>query len=440
MTSSATPLSASQTVLTQPPLQSFKLDNGLQVYLRQDYRAPLVSAQLWYHVGSSYEPAGQSGLSHLLEHLMFEGSSKLASGQYSKLLTLLGGDPNAFTSEDATCFPVTLPVSRLEIVLEAMADAMGTARFEQSTFEREVQVVLAERRLQTDQSPLTIALERDRLLAHGSSPYATPIIGHQADVESLTAQAARRWYQNWYQPANATLVVVGDIDLARLRRYVERHFAAVARAQVPFNRRPTGPTALQSRSQTVALAQMREGLIMNFNVPSQATAVDEHESCALRLIPELMMNGVSSRLYRQLVNRRQLIQAMRAEYRHLMRGDSLMSFFMFSNPQQGTPQQAGEVVLDELQVLAQTAPSEAELERAKARLLANLVFGRDMISQQADAIGRYAAIGVDPAFLDREQHAIEQVSADAVRHAALSYLTRDRLSITHMMPQEQTHD
>jgi len=440
MTSSAIPLSASQTVLTQPPLQSFKLYNGLQVYLRQDHRAPLVSAQLWYHVGSSYEPAGQSGLSHLLEHLMFEGSSKLASGQYSKLLTLLGGDPNAFTSEDATCFPVTLPVSRLEIVLEAMADAMGTARFEQSTFEREVQVVLAERRLQTDQSPLAIALERGRLLAHGSSPYATPVIGHQADVERLTAQAARRWYQNWYQPANATLVVVGDIDLARLRRYVERHFVAVAGAQVPSNTRPTGPIALQPRSQTVALAQMREGLIMTFNVPSQATAVDEQESCALRLIPELMMNGVSSRLYRQLVNRRQLIQAMRAEYRHLMRGDSLMSFFMFSNPQQGTPQQAGEVVLDEMQVLAQTAPSEAELERAKARLLANLVFGRDMISQQADAIGRYAAIGVDPAFLDREQHAIEQVSADAVRHAALSYLTRDRLSITYMMPEEQTHD
>lgn len=258
MTSSANPLSSSQTVLTQPPLQSFKLDNGLQVYLRQDHRAPLVSAQLWYHVGSSYEPAGQSGLSHLLEHLMFEGSSKLASGQYSKLLTLLGGDPNAFTSEDATCFPVTLPASRLEIVLEAMADAMGTARFEQSTFEREVQVVLAERRLQTDQSPLAIARERDRLLAHGSSPYATPIIGHQADVESLTAQAARRWYQNWYQPANATLVVVGDIDLARLRRYVERHFAAVASAQVPSKTRPTGPIALQSRSQTVALAQMRE--------------------------------------------------------------------------------------------------------------------------------------------------------------------------------------
>ena len=441
MISSATPpSSASRAAPAQPPLQGFKLANGLQVYLREDHRAPLVSAQLWYHVGSSYEPVGQSGLSHLLEHLMFEGSAKLAPGQYTKLITLLGGEPNAFTSEDATCFPVTLPVSRLEIVLEAMADAMGTARFEQSTFEREVQVVLAERRVQTDQRPLAIALERDRLQAHAGSPYATPIIGHQADVEGLTAQAARDWYLHWYQPDNATLVVVGDIDLQRLRQYVERHFSAAAREQAPAQPHPAVPSAWQSRSQTVALPQMREGLLMSFNVPSQATAADEQESCALRLIPELMMNGVSSRLYRQLINRRPLIQAMRSEYRHVLRGDSLMSFFMFSNPQQGTPQQAGEVVWDELQVLTQTAPSEAELKRAKARLLANLVFARDMISKQADAIGRYAAIGVDPAFLDREQQAIEQVSADAVRQAALAYLTRDRLSITYMLPEEHSHD
>lgn len=429
------------TAATSPsPLQGFTLDNGLTVYLREDHRAPLVSAQLWYHVGSSYEPAGHSGLSHLLEHLMFAGSSKLAQGQYTRLITLLGGEPNAFTSEDATCFPVTLPASRLEIVLEAMADAMETAHFDSETFDRELQVVLAERRISDDQTPLDIAFERHTRMAHGSSPYAAPIIGIPADLTALTAEAARDWYLRWYQPNNATLVVVGDIDLLRLRAYVERYFASIARSSLPAIDRPLAPAELAPRSQTIALPGMRSGLVMSFNTPSQATAADELHSCALRLIPGLMMNGASSRLYQRLINGRQLLQAMRASYEHVMRGDTLLSFYMFSNPAQGTPEQAGEAVWAELQALAQSAPTETELKRAKARLLASLVFDRDRISEQADVIGRFAASGLDPAFLDREQHAIEQVSAEDIRLAASTYLTRERLSITYMLAGDTTHD
>nr|WP_314877042.1 pitrilysin family protein [uncultured Pseudomonas sp.] len=429
------------TAATSPsPLQGFTLDNGLKVYLREDHRAPLVSAQLWYHVGASYEPAGHSGLSHLLEHLMFEGSSKLEPGQYSKLITLLGGEPNAFTSQDATYFPVTLPASRLEIVLEAMADAMASAGFDDATFDRELQVVLAERRLSIDQSPLAIALERDQILAHGSSAYATPVIGHQTDLESATAQAARTWYQSWYHPNNATLVVVGDVDMGRLRQYSERHFASIPRHRLPDQMPSIAPGELIARSQTVALAGLREGLLMTFNTPGQATANSEVECCALRLIPGLMMNGGSSRLYRRLINDQPVLQAMRASYEHALRGDSLMSFYMFSNPAQGTPQQAGEAVWSELQALASSGPSEAELKRAKARLLASLVFDRDMIAAQAEVIGKFAASGIDPHFLDREQHVIEQVSGEDVRRAARAYFTRERLSITYLTPEENADE
>lgn len=186
----------SDTSRAQSSLQHFTLANGLKVYLREDHRAPLASVQLWYHVGSSYEPEGHTGLSHALEHLMFEGSSKLAEGEYSRLMTRLGGDPNAFTFEDATVYPITLPTSRMEVVLEAMADAMATATLGEAPFKRELAVVMAERRANVDNNPFAVALEQNKLLAYGKCSYATPIIGFKQDLQQLTQAAARNWYQS----------------------------------------------------------------------------------------------------------------------------------------------------------------------------------------------------------------------------------------------------
>lgn len=199
---------------------TFTLANGLRVYLREDNRAPLVSVQLWYHVGSSYEPEGHTGLSHALEHLLFEGSSKLAPGQYSALMSRLGGDPNAFTYPDATVFPLTLPRNRLEIALEALADVMASATLSDMPFARELAVVMAERREDIDNSPLALAVEHHQLLVYGNSGYGNPVTGHKTDLDHMTPTAARTWYQTWYHPNNATLAVAGDIALAQLQSWL----------------------------------------------------------------------------------------------------------------------------------------------------------------------------------------------------------------------------
>jgi len=419
-------------------VQSFTLSNGLRIYLREDHRAPLVSAQLWYHVGSSYEPAGHTGLSHALEHLLFEGSSKLASGQYTAAMTRLGGDPNAFTSTDATAFPLTLPSSRLEIALEAMADVTASATISDTPFARELDVVMAERREKIDNAPFSLALEHHHSLAYGSSGYGTPIIGHKADLEHLTPAAARTWYQSWYHPNNATLAVAGDITLPQLQTLVTRHFARIAANRLPARQTPCAPPSQARRHQTLRVPGLYTGAILSFNLPSQCTAQSAEQAYALRLLPDLLANGHSSVLQRLLVLDDPVLRSLSSAYEPWQRGDSLLTFFAFSSPQV-TPEIAAERLMLEIEAFRQSAPTREGLQRAKARLLARQVFERDDIAMQAQAMGKQAACGLDPLALDDERHAIEVVTAEQVGQAALEFLTDSRATITFMQHKESDH-
>lgn len=163
------------------PLHHFRLDNGLSVYLHENHSAPLAAVQLWYHIGASHEPPGHSNLSHLLEHLVFQGSSKLPAGQYSRLIARLGGVANATTHDDATSFEMILPASRLPVALELMADAMKNATLDPAAFEQEVKAVADERRFRVDNSPIQLAFEQHRMLAHGDNAYAMPSFGYSID-------------------------------------------------------------------------------------------------------------------------------------------------------------------------------------------------------------------------------------------------------------------
>ncbi|MFJ4346072.1 M16 family metallopeptidase [Pseudomonas sp. NPDC089401] len=413
-------------------LQRFNLENGLAVYLREDHRSSLVSAQLWYHVGSSQEPSGQSGLCHLVEHLMFEGSSKLGPGQYNEIMQRLGGNPNAFTTADATCFPITLPASRLEVALEIMADSMASATLGEPVFKRELDIVKAERRQRVDNRPLEVASERALILANSNTPYADPPIGYPADLQHLDISAVRSWYQNWYQPNNASLVVAGAIDMPALRTLVERHFAGIAAAPLPQRWAPPSTRHFAHRSQTIALPSLPKGAILAFNTPSLATADHPGHAYALRLIPQLLANGSSSRLFLRRVRGDQSLLQAEAGYQHLQRGDSLLTLSLYANPATATAKSATAAALEEIADLRHAAPAEDELQRAKNRLLADLVFARENVEAQAEAIGQHAVCGIDPGMLEQEHHGIRSVTAEEVRVAADTFLTHERLTITYL--------
>lgn len=424
---------------TSAALQHFTLDNGLKVYLREDHRAPLACAQLWYHVGACDEPVGLSGLSHMLEHMMFEGSSKLDDGQYSRLISRLGGDANASTTADATYFTTNLPVSRLEIALEAMADIMSSATLDETVFTRERAVVIAERRLRVDNSPVSMASERHTTLAHGESPYSTPVIGHLADLEQMTSGALRQWHRQWYCPNNASLVVVADLTLENLKTMVEEHFSAIAPQQLPGRTPPRSPALLARREQTFAESGPHEGLWMSFNIPSLATASDPSHVHALRLACNLLTDGISSRFVRQLVSEEEQLINASAEYGHLSRGDTLWTFSAYVSPTV-TLQAATEKVLQQFELLRATPATEQEVSRAKTRLLASLVFSRDNIELQASTIGQATASWLDPHILDQEREAIERITPEQIQQAAQAWLTPERMTLTYLQRKEQNHE
>ncbi|MFJ7810481.1 M16 family metallopeptidase [Pseudomonas asiatica] len=419
---------------TTSPLQHFTLENGLSVYLRENHKTSLAAVQLWYHIGSSHEPAGHTSLSHVLEHLIFAGSSKLPTDQYSRVIARIGGSANATTHLDATSYEISLPASRLPIALEIMADAMSTATFGQAEMEREIKAVEDERRLKLDVQPDQQAYDQHNALAHGTSPYAGPSFGYPADLDSIDLAALRTWYRSWYQPNNATLVVVGSVDLPTLRQHVERYFAGVPKTPVADRPVPHHDTQLQARSHTVSLPGLREGLFMSFNVPGRATAPDARTSLALTLLCDLLGAGFSSRLYSDLVRDRRLLTGVRVTYEPLVRGDTLLTISAYVNTTHATPEDAAQAVYEHVQALRSVALPEEELQRAKLRMLARRLFDLDALTSQADELGAAAAAGLPASVIDEDCPLIRDLDSATVQQVAVAYLGRERLTTTYLRP------
>lgn len=432
------PLALPSTAARASHLQHATLANGLRIYLQEDHRAPLVSVQLSLHVGASHEPAGNSGLSHALEHLVFDGSSKLAQGEYISFMNRLGASPNAFTDSDNTYFPLTLPASRLEIALEALADITFRPTLEASAFTKVLEIVKAERRSHVEGTALGRALEAHKTFCYGNGAYATPVIGRPEDLDALTIDTARDWHRHWYHPNNATLVVVGATDMPRLRELVERHFGAFEAAELPPLKPLERTAASGRRTQTLRLKGLTEGLLMSFGVPSLATAPSNEEACALQLLPKLLGKGASAFLRQRLLSDELILLNLSVDYDAFKRADSLLEIRAHTNTSIGTPAQALDRIMQEIATLHRTPFTERDLNRAKVQFMSNKVFARDDIANQAETIRRYAVCGLDPHLLEQERQTLEAVTVEQVRQVASLYLTEDRLMATFML--EETND
>ncbi|WP_147465815.1 M16 family metallopeptidase, partial [Pseudomonas syringae] len=309
------------------PTHEFTLDNGLKVVVREDHRAPVVVSQIWYKVGSSYETPGQTGLSHALEHMMFKGSSKTGPGESSLILRDLGAEENAFTSDDYTAYYQVLARDRLSVALELEADRMATLKLPADEFSREIEVIKEERRLRTDDQPMGKAFERFKAMAYPASGYHTPTIGWMADLERMKVEELRHWYESWYAPNNATLVVVGDVQPDDVKALAERFFGSIPRRDVPPSKKPLELAEPGERKITLHVKTQLPSLIYGFNVPSVATAENPRSANALRLIAALLDGGYSARISSRLERGEELVSGASSRYDAFARGDSL---FMIS--------------------------------------------------------------------------------------------------------------
>ena len=410
------------------------LPNGLRVIVKEDHRSPVVVSQLWYRIGSQDEPNGLTGISHVLEHMMFKGTSRLKPNEFSRIIAEHGGRENAFTGYDYTGYYQQLEKSRLPISFELEAERMRNLKLDDEEFRKEVKVVMEERRLRTEDRPEALTFEKFMATAYTTHAYKNPVIGWMPDLERLTAADARAWYQRWYAPNNATLVVVGDVNPVAVFALARRHFGPVPRrelARIASAQEP--PQTAERRARVSAPAEVPY-LILGYHVPALAPDDKSYEPYALDVLAGILGGGNSARLARELVREQKLAASADAGYSPIARSPGLLML-------DGTP--ATGHTIDELEraLRAQIARlreqpvTEDELNRVKAQVVAGNIYGRDSVIGQAMQIGQLVVSDLDWRLQDTFVRRLKAVTAREVQDVAQKYLVDNNLTVTILDPQ-----
>ena len=418
----------------QAQVHEFRLDNGLKLLVKEDHRSPVVVSQIWYKVGSSYEYNGITGVSHVLEHMMFKGTEAHPPGEFSRIIKAHGGKDNAFTGPDYTAYFQQLERSRLPISFELEADRMRNLTLPAEEFEKEVQVVMEERRLRTEDNPRSLTYEQFKATAFLSSPYQHPVIGWMSDLQSMTVNDLREWYAKWYAPNNATLVVAGDVDPEAVHALAKRHFGPLEPSDLaPPKPRGESPQRGQRRLTVRAPAELPY-LLMGYKVPVLNAAEQDWEPYALEVLAGVLDGGASARLARELVRGRQIAASAGAGYSLYSRLDDL--FMLDATPAPG--HQVAEVedaLLEQVARLRREPVSAEELERVKAQVVAANVFEKDSVFYQAMELGRLETVGLGWQRADQYVDKVQAVTAEQVRSVAEKYLVETALTVAVLDPQ-----
>jgi zinc protease len=427
----AAPLVASA---AEPLVHEFQLDNGLKLIVQEDHRAPAVVSQVWYKVGASHEPGGITGLSHMLEHMMFKGTEKHAPGEFSRIIAANGGRENAFTSQDYTAYFQSLEKSRLPVSFELEADRMRNLKLLEPEFAKEHQVVLEERRLRTDDQPRAKMQEHFDSVAYSNSPYKNPVIGWPDDVAGLTLADLKKWYTLWYAPNNATVVVVGDVNPDEVHALAKKHFGKLKPSELP-DIKPQGEVEqLGIRRMTVKLPAKLPFLVMGYKTPSLKTALDERDAYALEVAAGILDGGNSARFSSRLVRGQQIAASAGAGYDMNARLSSL--FTLEATPVEGKSlADLEKALLGEIRQLRDEPISADELQRVKAQVLAGHVYQRDSMFYQAMQLGAAETVGLGWHTVQEYVDKVNAVTAEQVQKVASKYLVEDHLTVGILEPQ-----
>ena len=428
------PLGSGEIEAKQDNVSEAVLANGLKVIVKEDHRAPVVVSQIWYKVGSSYEHEGVTGVSHVLEHMMFKGTEKHPAGEFSRIIAEHGGRENAFTGRDYTAYFQTLEKSRLPVSFRLEADRMHNALMQAEEFKKEVQVVMEERRMRTEDDPQSLTYEQFNSVAYTNSPYRWPIIGWMGDLKELTADDVSTWYHRWYVPNNATLVVVGDVNAEEVVDLAKQTYGQVEPGQVPELKSRDEVEQRGERRMVVETPAQVPYLLIGYKVPSLNKDVPEWQPYALEVLANILDGGQSARFARNLVRGSQVAASAGAGYDLYTPRQEL--FIMDGTPAQGhSVEELEKAIYAQLDELKQNLVDDQELSRVKAQVVADKVYERDSLFYQAMQIGKLETTGfgweVQNEFVDR----IEAVTAEQVREVARQYFDPQRRTVARLDPQ-----
>ena len=427
--------------LPQPALSNpfeYKLANGLRIIVKEDRRAPTAVHMVWYHAGSMDEHNGTTGVAHLLEHMMFKGTPSVGAGEFSRLVAAAGGRDNAFTSKDYTAYFQQIPKQKLAQMMRLEADRMRHLTLDPKEYAQEIKVVMEERRLRTDDQPRARLYEQQMAAAFVASPYHRPVIGWMGDLDSMTADDVRAFRQSWYVPANAAVVVAGDVDPAAVLALAQKTYGRIPARAVP-GRKPR-PEPQQHGPRRLELRAPAEQAVVSlvFKVPGLqglAATPENDDALALTVLAAVLDGYQGARLERALVQGKDRVaDSVNADNGLMGRGPQLFS--LLAVPAKGrTPAQTEAALRAEVARIAREGVGQAELERVKTQWIAGQVYKRDSVMAQAQELGSYWALGLP---LDADEKLIKRLRAITpaqVQAVARQYFGDEQMTAATLAPQ-----
>lgn len=428
---------------TPPPVQQFTLSNGFTLIVKPDRRAPTAVHMLWVRVGSMDEVDGTSGVAHVLEHMLFKGTKTLKPGEFSRRVAALGGRENAFTSRDYTGYYQQIPANKLQDVMQLEADRFAHNTWSDEEFRKELEVVKEERRLRTEDNPQALMNEALNATVFVASPYHRPIVGWMSDLEAMTPDDARAFYQRWYVPANAAIVVAGDVDVAQVHQWAEKYYGSVPARAVPTRKPRTEPVQVGMRRLAFKAPAEQAVVTMAYKVPSlqlpteplAGLAQDDADALALTVLAAVLDGYSGARLERALVQGEGRVADQAGAYNGLWgRGPQL--FLLTGVPAKGqTAAKVEQALRAQVSRIATEGVSEAELARVKTQWVASEIYKLDSVFNQARELGSQWVQGLP---LDAGEVLVTRlraVTGAQVQSVAARYFGDDQLTVAELLPQ-----
>ena len=409
------------------------LPNGLKIIVKEDHRAPTIAHMVWYRAGSMDEFNGTTGVAHLLEHMMFKGTKTVPPGEFSNRVAAAGGRENAFTNRDYTAYFQQIHKSKLELVMKLESDRMNNLKLTDAEFAKEIKVVMEERRWRTDDQPRSLLYEAHQAAAYTANPYHHPIIGWMRDLETMTGADARKWYDTWYAPNNAVLIVIGDVKTAEVVALAKKYYGGFKAKKLPERKPQDEPQQTGIRRVNIKAPAELPYVMLGWHVPKLTDIEKDVEPYALEVLAGVLDGHEGARITKNLIREQRIAHEAGAGYDSTSRGPA--QFMLEGVPADGKTAADVEAALrGEVKKIADSGVTEAELKRVKAQVIAAQVYKRDSIFGQAMEIAQYEMSGLSHKKIDRVLEKIKAVSAEQVQAVAKKYFGDDTLTVATLNP------
>ena len=425
-----------------PLAQQFTLSNGMTLIVQPDRRAPTVAHMLWVRVGAMDEVDGTTGVAHALEHMLFKGTPTVKPGEFSRRVAALGGSENAFTTKDVTSYHQQIPSDKLEAMMRLEADRFAHNQWADDEFKREIEVIKEERRQRTEESPRARMFEAMTAMVFQASPYRRPVVGWMSDLDAMTPQDARDFYQRWYTPANAAVVIAGDVDVPQVHAMAERIYGAIPARPVPPRKPREEPEQEGARQMVYQAATEQAVVALAYQMPKltdpMAKDAASQDALALTVLSAVLDGYGGARLERALIQGNggkvaRLADSAGASYGLMGRGPQL--FYLTAVPAPGVATDAVIAALkSEVARIAREGVTEVELKRVKTQWTASEVYKLDSVFNQARELGSYWSLGMGVESGDQLMAQLNGVTAAQVQSVAQRLFSEEKLTTAVLVP------